>query len=137
MLFRSVLFQLEPQNAYSKDYNTVLDEAQAEKRSNVRPQIKGDIVNFDRYDVIYLGYPNWWADMPMILYSFLEQYNMEGKTIVPFVTHGGSGFSGTVNSIRQLQPKATVLDGISIRSSEANNSANTVKDWLSSQGLID
>ena len=129
------VFKLEPVNSYSEDYNTVLEEAQEERRNDARPEFVGSIADFEAYDIVFLGYPNWWADMPMIIYSFLEEYDLAGKTILPFVTHGGSGFSGTVNTIRQIEPDATVLEGLSIRSSGANSVAEAVATWLTEQGI--
>lgn len=123
-------FQLEPATAYSTDYNTVLDEAQAEQRADARPEIVGSIENFDSYDVIYLGFPNWWGDMPMILYSFLEEYDFGGKTIIPFNTHGGSGFSNTISSIREEQPNAEVMDGLSISRNRIQDAEQDIIDWV-------
>ena len=86
-------FRLVPAEPYTDDYDALLDIAQEEQRNGARPAIFGSIENFDSYEVVYLGFPNWWGDMPMILYSFLDDYDLSGKTIVPFVTSGGSGFS--------------------------------------------
>ena len=82
--------------------------------------------------MIFLGYPNWNADLPMPLYTFLESYDFAGKTIVPFVTHGGSGFSRTISTIQSLQPEATVLeDGFSVARSNMATSAQAAMDWAS------
>ena len=82
------------------------------------------------YDVIFLGYPNWWGDMPMIIYSFLEQYDLSGKTVIPFNTHGGSGFSSTISTIRQLEPQANVLNGLSISRNDIQDAEQEIVTWV-------
>lgn len=131
----SDIFEINPKTAYSDDYNTVLDLAQEEQRTNARPAISSNIENIEQYDVIYVGYPNWWGDMPMILYVFFDNYDLSSKTIAPFCTSGGSGLSNTVNEIKELEPDATVTDGLHIGSSSASNPDNAVSDWLSEIGL--
>lgn len=124
------IFEIVPEIAYTTDYNTLLDVAQNEKKDNARPAISGTIDNLDDYDTIYLGFPNWWADMPMVLYTFLDTYDLSGKTIAPFVTSGGSGFSNTISTIKSLEPNAVVTDGLAIRDSQAGNPASAVSEWL-------
>lgn len=131
----SDIFEIVPETPYSDDYDTVLDAAQEEQRENARPAIANDIDNIADYDVIYVGFPNWWGDMPMILYTFFDSYDLSGKTIAPFCTSGGSGLSGTVNEIKELEPNATVTDGLHIGSSSASTPDNTVSSWLSDISL--
>lgn len=130
-------FRLVPAEPYTDDYDALLDIAQEEQRNGARPTISGSIENFDSYEVVYLGYPNWWGDMPMILYSFLDDYDLSGKRIVPFVTSGGSGFSNTISTIEGMEPDADVLDGLSLGSSQAANPGDAVKNWLSGLGLAE
>lgn len=130
-------FRIVPVEPYTDDYDTLLDIAQEEQRNDVRPEISGSIENFDSYEVIYLGFPNWWGDMPMILYSFLDDYDLSGKTIVPFVTSGGSGFSNTISTIETMEPDANVLEGLSLGSSQAANPGSAVTDWLDKIGLAE
>ena len=93
--------------------------------------------NLDSYDIIFLGYPNWNADLPMPLYTLLEQTDLSGKTIVPFTTHGGSGFSRTIQTIQELQPNATVIsDGLSISRNSVAQAEGDVASWVSGLGLI-
>ncbi|MCD7778718.1 MAG: NAD(P)H-dependent oxidoreductase [Clostridiales bacterium] len=129
------IFELTPVTPYSDDYDTVLEEAQTEQSENARPEINGSIENFDSYDVIYLGFPNWWGDMPMILYSFLDDYDLSGKTIAPFVSSGGSGFSNTLSAVYENEPNATLTEGLSLSSSESQNPEEAVTKWLNSIGL--
>lgn len=126
------IFKITPQEPYTDDYDTLLDIAQEEQTNDERPAIAETIENFDEYDTVFVGYPNWWGDMPMILYSFFDSYDLSGKTIIPFVTSGGSGFSSTIESIESLEPDATVLEGLSIRDDDAENAAEEVEEWLNS-----
>ena len=131
----SDIFKIVPATPYSDDYNTVVDLAKVEQRENARPAIADSIENIADYDVIYVGFPNWWGDMPMILYTFFDSYELSGKTIAPFCTSGGSGLSNTVNEMKELEPNATVTDGLHIGSSSASNPDNAVSEWLSEIGL--
>lgn len=131
------IFEITPTESYTNDYNTLLDIAQEEQASDVRPEIAETVENFEQYDVVYLGYPNWWGDMPMILYSFLDEYDFAGKTIAPFVTSGGSGFSGTISSIESLEPDAVVVEGLALDSSESANAGEAVTEWLSAVGTAE
>ena len=126
------LFAIETVQEYPGTHDPLLEFAYNELREDARPELASQIENLDQYDVIFLGYPNWNADLPMPLYTFLESYDFAGKTIVPFVTHGGSGFSRTISTIQSLQPEATVLeDGFSVARSNMATSAQAAMDWAS------
>ena len=129
------MFRIVPAEPYVDDYNTLLDIASEEKQSGARPGIADSIENLGQYDVIYAGFPNWWGDMPMILYSFFDSYDLSGKTIAPFCTSGGSGLSDTVNSIKALEPEAEVLEGLHIRDSASSDPDSAVGEWLERLGL--
>lgn len=131
----SDIFEIVPSTPYSDDYDTVVDLAQEEQRSNARPAISGSIESIEQYDVIYVGFPNWWGDMPMILYTFFDTYDLSGKTVALFCTSGGSGLSNTVNEVKGLEPNATVTDGLHIGSSSASNPDDAVSEWLNNIGL--
>lgn len=131
------IFEIVPSEPYTDDYDTLLDIAQDEQANDARPAIAGTVDNFEQYDVVYLGYPNWWGDMPMILYTFLDDYDFSGKTIAPFVTSGGSGFSGTIGTIESMEPDATITEGLSLGSSEAADPAAAVTEWLAGIGLAE
>ncbi len=124
------IFRIEPETPYPTDHETLVDLAAEEQDDNARPAIKDQIENLNDYDVVFLGYPNWWGDMPMILYTFLEQYDFSGKTLIPFNTHGGSGFSNTVNTIRELEPAADVREGLSISRNHIQDAEQEIIDWL-------
>lgn len=125
------IVKLETTQTYPSDYNELVDYAQKEQNQNARPELKTKIENIDQYDTIFLGYPNWWGDMPMPIYTFLDEYDLSGKTIAPFITHGGSGLSGTPNKIKKEEPNAIVTEGLAVSGSSAKNSQSTVKSWLS------
>ncbi|MDR0662627.1 MAG: flavodoxin [Spirochaetaceae bacterium] len=125
------LFAIETVQKYPGAHAPLLDFAADEKRKNARPQLQRRISNLANYDVIFLGYPNWNADLPMPLYTFLEEYNFGGKTIVPFSTHGGSGFSNTIRTIARLQPRATVItNGFTVSRNIVGNAENDVRNWV-------
>ena len=132
----SDIFEIVPATPYSDDYNTVVDQAKKEQRNNARPEIKDNINNLNDYDTIYVGFPNWWGDMPMILYTFFDNYDLSGKTVALFCTSGGSGLSKTVNEVKELEPNATVTKGLHIGSSDASSPKSYVVDWLDEIGMI-
>lgn len=127
------MFEIVPANEYPKTYNACVDQAKQEKEANARPSIKSDITVED-YDVIFIGYPNWWGDMPMPVYTFLEKHNWNGKTIIPFCTHEGSGLSSTEKYIANTCSGANVLKGLAVRGTTAQNNRkdakSTVNKWL-------
>ena len=118
------------------DYNDRSSRSTKEQNDeNSRPKIAKEIANIENYDVIYVGYPIWWGDMPRILYTFFDAYDFSGKTIVPFCTSGGSGLSGTTDDIKELEPDAEVLEGLEVDGSSAANADDEVDEWISSIGL--
>lgn len=128
------IVKLETVKTYPEDYNELVDYAQEEQQENARPELRTVIENIDMYDTIFLGYPNWWGDMPMPIYTFLDTYDLSGKTIAPFITHGGSGLSKTPENIRKEEPGATVTEGLAIYGSRASSSQSEVTAWLNSLG---
>lgn len=128
-------FEIVPVEAYSEDYDTVTAVAQEEQNNNARPEIRDRIDNLDQYDTVYVGYPIWWGDMPMILYTFFDTYDLSGKTVRPFCTSGGSGLSQTVEAIRDLEPDATVTEGLHIRDAEDNQMSSEVTAWLTDSSV--
>ncbi|MCC5465126.1 flavodoxin [Pelosinus baikalensis] len=130
------LFEIVTVNPYPADYNGTVDQAKREQENNSRPKLTAEVKNMDSYDVVFVGYPNWWGTMPMAVFTFWEGYNFSGKTIIPFSTHEGSGLGRSVNDIRALCPQATILDGLAIRGSDAKNARNDVSAWLRKLGMI-
>ena len=130
----SDMFEIVPKTPYSTDYNTVVSDAKAEQQNNARPEITDTIENIADYDTVYVGFPNWWGDMPMILYTFFDTYDLSGKTVALFCTSGGSGLSNTVNEVKELEPNATVTKGLHIGSSASSDPDSAVKSWLDEIG---
>ncbi|MGM0216817.1 flavodoxin [Enterococcus sp. AZ109] len=125
------IFRIEPEEPYTTDHEDLVDIASAEQEENARPALAATVDNIDQYDTIFLGYPNWWGDMPMVLYTFLDEHDLSGKTIIPFNVHGGSGFSSTISTIAEEEPDATVVeDGYSVSRNNVEDSVTEVVDWL-------
>ena len=129
------IFRIEPETPYPTNHSTLVDQASDEQAANARPAIKNQIANFDDYDTVFIGYPIWWSDMPMILYSFFDTYDFSGKTIVPFSTHGGSSFAGTPATIRELEPNATILDGLTISRNNIQEAEREIVNWVNGLGV--
>ena len=129
------IFRIEPTTPYPTDHRTLVDLAAEEQDNNARPAIAAQIENFADYDTIFVGYPNWWGDMPMIMYTFFEEYDFSGKTIIPFNTHGGSGFSNTVATIQQLEPEAALLEGLTISRNDIQEAEQQIVAWVNGLGL--
>ena len=124
------LFRIETKEKYPLEHETLVNQAKEEQNEEARPELATHIENVEQYDMIFLGYPNWWGDMPQPLYTFLEEYDFSGKTIIPFNSHGGSGFSNTIEEIKKLQPNATVKDdGLSISRNDVADSEQEITDW--------
>ena len=124
------LFKLEQVQAYSKDYNECIAEAQADQKRNARPELKRYPDTIEGYDTIYLGFPNYWGTMPMAVFTFLEHFDFDGKIIRPFCTHEGSGMGNSVNNIKRLCPGAKVEEGLAIRGSSVKNSKKDIENWI-------
>lgn len=134
------LFEIEAATPYPTSHSELLDVSRQEMADHARPEIAGTVDNMDDYDTIFIGYPNWWGDMPMIVYNFLESYDLSGKTIVPFCTHGGSGLSNTESTISDITG-GTMKDGFAIPGTTAQNDRDTarsqVTEWLREDGFIE
>ncbi len=125
-----VLFHIESVIAYPKEYTEATEVAKNELRTKARPKLTEQVTNMGTYDVIFLGYPNWWGTMPMPVFTFLEDYDFSGKTIVPFCTHEGSGMGHSERDIAKSCPKATVLEGLAIHGTNASFAASEVASWI-------
>ena len=133
------LFEIKPETPYPTTYQGLLDVTRQEMDNNARPEIADTVDDMDAYDTIFIGYPIWWGDMPRILCNFLESYDLSGKTIVPFCTHGGSGLSRTESTIADITG-GTMKDGLAIPGVTAQNDRNTarskVAEWLKDGGFV-
>ena len=123
-------FRIQTVNAYPESYDECTAIARQERDEGARPELTSTVANMDDYDVIYLGYPIWYGDMPMAVYTFLESYDFNGKTIIPFCTHAGSGFASTVGSIQAACSGATVLDGLAIAGTTAQSDREAARELV-------
>ncbi|MDE6648336.1 MAG: NAD(P)H-dependent oxidoreductase [Muribaculaceae bacterium] len=134
-------FEILPEKSYPKDsYNDCIEIAKEELQSDARPAIKGD-VKVEDYDVIFIGYPNWWGNPPMCVYTFIEKHNWNGKTVIPFITHEGSGMGGTdrkieaaCNGANTLTGKGLAVQGKVAQENQAS-AQKSVERWLDSLGM--
>ena len=123
-------FYIETVKPYPSDYHETTQIAKRELNENARPEIKGKVTDIKKYNVIYLGYPNWWGTMPTAVMTFLESYDFSGKTIIPFCTNEGSGLGSSVQDIKKACPKAVVKQGLAIRGGNVDNADKQIKEWL-------
>jgi flavodoxin len=129
------IFEIIPEQPYSTNYSTCLDEALRDQRAQARPALKNRVGDIGRYDVIFVGYPNWWASIPMPIASFLESYDFSGKTIVPFCSHGGGRLGQSVTAIAKICPQSNLLDALSVNDGGGASLGNEITDWLKKIGL--
>lgn len=129
------LFEITLVNPYSSDYNTVLDEAQRDQNEQARPELASHVENMDDYDTIILGYPNWWASIPMPIASFLEEYDFSGKTIIPFCSHGGGRFGQSLTAIAKLAPDAAMGEALSVHYSGGTTLKEDISQWLETNSI--
>ena len=126
------LFEIAPK----EDYSSLYPQSNMEIRKGARPELSSTVENMEEYDIIFIGYPVWFHATPAPINSFLESYDLTGKTIIPFTTHGGSGFSRTIQTISELQPNATVIsDGFSISRNSVSGAESDVVDWVNGLNL--
>lgn len=134
-------FEIVPEKGYPENYNECIEIAKQEKKANVRPAVRDDI-KIEDYDIIFLGYPNWWGEVPMCVYSFIEKHNWTGKTVIPFITIEGSGMGGTDRKIANACKGAHVAVGKGLavqgKTAQENQAAakKNVNSWLGELGFI-
>ncbi len=129
------LFEIAPATAYTDDYNELLDIAQQEQSDDARPELAGQVENWEQYDTIFVGYPNWWSDAPMAVYTFVESYDWSGKTLVPFNTSASGGFGRSLSGLEESASGAAILEGISFTERTLGDAQSEVTTWLDELGL--
>src|SRR5512138_443136 len=132
----SDLFQIQTVKPYPEDYTETTRVAQDELSGNARPELTELVADIDSYEVIYIGFPNWWGTMPMAVFTFLDSYDFSGKTIVPYCTHEGSGLGSSERDIKMLCPTAKVLSGLAIKGGTVGRADKDVASWLKKLDLI-
>lgn len=130
------IFRIETIQTYPSEYNKLTDQAKKELQQNYRPKLKKLIGNLDDYDVIYLGSPNWWGTIAPAVFTFVESYKWQGKTIIPFITHEGSRLGNSVKDIQRIAPGANVLEGLAIRGGDVQKAGGDVSSWLRRIGQV-
>jgi len=130
------MFKIEAVNRYPKDYYETTNVALKEQKDNARPELTARVENMEAYDVIILGYPNWWGTFPMAVFTFLEEYDFSKKTILPFCTHGGSGMGRSESDIKKLCSNVNVLTGLPIKASGVQGAEKAVSEWLQESGIL-
>lgn len=124
------MFRIEQAEPYAKGYNECIEQARSDQNKNARPKLKGYPESLDGYSTIYLGFPNYWGTMPMAVFTFLEHFDLGGKTIKPFCTHEGSGMGNSVQDIRRICPDAKVGKCLAIYGSHADKSSKEIEKWI-------
>ena len=129
----SELFEIKTLKPYTKNYNAVLDVAKKEQNRKARPELANHVQDMAQYDTIFLGYPCWWGNMPMAVFTFLEEYDFSGKRVIPFVTHGGSSFGRSLNDMKETIPNAKIeSNGLSVHGTASHNQ---IVNWLNELGF--
>jgi len=121
---------IETVNPYPSDYRETTRQAKKELEADYRPPIKTKIPDLATYDLVFVGSPNWWGTIAMPVMTFLSGNDLSGKTIAPFMTHGGSALGRSPADIARLCPKATILEGLAISGTAANTSQGDVAAWV-------
>ena len=130
------LFEIIPVKDYPTDYKSVTDQAKMEINFDFRPELKSKVSNIDAYDIIFVGSPNWWGTVAPPVATFLESYDLKGKTIVPFITHEGSGLGRCVSDIKAMCPNSNLLPGLAVRGGSVGSASDDVNKWLRSIKII-
>lgn len=129
------IFEIVPVAAYPKDYNACVEQAKKEINANHKPALKAKVADFASYDIIIVGSPNWWGTIAPPVATFLSSYDFSGKTILPFITHEGSRMGRSVDDIKKLCPKATILNGLPVRGSSVKNAGSDIQKWLKENSI--
>ena len=125
------LIEIETIDKYPADHNEILEQARKEIDAGYKPALKTKIESISEYTVFFLGYPNWWGTIPTPVSAFLAEYDLSGKIIAPFCTHGSGGLARTVETINKMCPDSKVVDPLGIGSSRVNEAESEVSEWLS------
>lgn len=131
------LFLIETVEKYPSDYDETTDVAAEEQDRDARPELASHVENMDQYDTVILIYPNWWGTLPQSLFTFLEEYDFSGKTILPLCTHAGSRMGRSEQDIAGLCPDATLLEGLAVSGSSVNEASADVAEWITNSGILE
>lgn len=129
------VFEIIPAEPYPDDYDATVERFRKERAENARPAIASEVANMEEFATVFIGFPNWGDDMPHIVYTFLEQYDLSGKTVVPFCTNGGGGFGNSLDGLKRTCPDSFVADGFECSGSRADRQQENVSKWLAEIGV--
>lgn len=130
------LFEIRAVREYGPDFDSAVEQAREELRNRARPELQAKVVNMQDYDVVFVGFPNWVGTMPMAVFSFLEQHDFTGKTLVPFCTHGTSGISNTITDLKKLDLRADIREPIAFYRNDVKNAEGPLRNWLRELGYL-
>ena len=128
------MFEIVAEKSYNMPYHQLIEIAKNEAQKGEKPAFKGEVKAIEHYDTIFIGGPIWWGTYPQVMFTFFDKYNLNGKTLIPFTTHEGSGLANTVEDLKRAYPKAKVIDGFEIYGHEARKSMQKVDQWLKKLG---
>ena len=129
------LFHVETVTVYPDEYNDLIEVAKEEQDNDERPELASAIEDMDRYQTVFIGFPNWWGTMPMAMFTILESYDFAGKTVIPFCTHEGSALGRSESDIAALIPEAKLQKGLAVRGSNVDSAEDDVVSWLEELGF--
>lgn len=124
------MYEIVPETPYSQNYSSTVDKAKQEQQNNARPALKNKLTDISQYDLIFVGYPNWWGSLPMPVATFMEGCSWQGKTVAPFFTHGGGGVQNCDRDLRKLAAGANVTEYLCLSGNRARNSQSEIDTWL-------
>lgn len=124
------IYEIVPETPYSQNYSATVDKAKQEQQNNARPALKNKLTDISQYDLIFVGYPNWWGSLPMPVATFMEGCSWQGKTVAPFFTHGGGGVQNCDRDLRKLAAGANVTEYLCLSGNRARNSQSEIDTWL-------
>lgn len=130
------LFEIKAVREYGPDFDSAVEQAREELRTGARPELRAKVSSMQDYDVVFVGFPNWVGAMPMAVFSFLEQHDFRGKTIVPFCTHGTSGISNTITDLKKLNLHAKIREHIAFYRNDVRDAEESVRTWLRGLGYL-
>lgn len=128
------ILEIKTVKPYPEEYKALTDYAKVEQNNNARPELSNQIPNLENYGVIFLGYPNWWSSMPMPVWTFIEKSKMDGKTIAPFVTHGGGRLGHSIEDLKKLAPHSKILKPLAVNGTRSGSAMKDVEKWLEGLG---
>ncbi|MBL9217023.1 MAG: hypothetical protein JNG82_00935 [Opitutaceae bacterium] len=124
------LFEIEPVTPYPEDYEQTVEQARRERDRGYEPPLKSTVANIAAYETIFLGFPIWGETAPPIIRSFLSRHDLSGKTLIPFITHGGYGLGSSLSVLAQHALRARLVEGLTMEADQERRTLNTVTQWL-------